>query len=175
MTNYANVIISAAVTIAGFIINYHLMARTFREEVGKMKTSVYLDEMSKVPMEVLELLDAILDKKNYSAIERNLKSLMARMFAYGSREAILLISSMQQLNYRVLSNPQDADADRNKAIVYYILMACQVKYDLTGLKVNPEYWYRMRLTDYNTMRARLTETNNDIVKQLQLEDFLMIR
>lgn len=64
--------------------------------------------------------------------------------------------------------------DKNKIIVYYILLICQVKYDLTGIEINPEYWYGMRLTDYAKIKFNLDEVNNDVVKRLKLQKFLYI-
>ena len=61
------------------------------------------------------------------------KELMSLIFAYGSKEAIMLMTNMQQL------------------IPYSILLLCQMKYNLTGIKINPEYWFRMRLSDCSSM------------------------
>lgn len=77
------------------------------------------------------------------------KELMSLIFAYGSKEAIMLMTNMQQLNYRIADH--SADADNMELIPYYILLLCQMKYNLTGIKINPEYWFRMRLSDYSSM------------------------
>ena len=62
----------------------------------------------------------------------------------------------------------------NDIIAYYILLLCQVKYDLTGIKINPQYWFRMRLTDYQKLKDNLNSANNKIVKELKLDKFLKI-
>lgn len=54
------------------------------------------------------------------------------------------------------------------------LMLCQIKYDLTGIEISPEYWYRMRFTGYKIMKPELDELNNNIVKDLKLNPFLKI-
>ena len=75
------------------------------------------------------------------------KELMSLIFAYGSKEAIMLMTNMQQLNYRIA----DHSADNMELIPYSILLLCQMKYNLTGIKINPEYWFRMRLSDCSSM------------------------
>lgn len=80
---------------------------------------------------------------------------------------------MQQLNYRLADN--NADADKAEVIPYYILLLCQIKYDLTGIKINPEYWFRMRLSDYSTMEKDLKRATNKIVEKLKLDTFLKFK
>jgi len=77
---------------------------------------------------------------------------------------------MQELNYSLAANPDKAD--KNMLIAYYILLLCQVKYDLTGIEINPEFWYRMRLKDYSKMKPSLDKATNEIVKRLELSSFL---
>lgn len=77
------------------------------------------------------------------------KELMSLIFAYGSKEAIMLMTNMQQLNYRIADH--SADADNMELIPYSILLLCQMEYNLTGIKINPEYWFRMRLSDCSSM------------------------
>lgn len=173
MKEYLNIIIPASVTIIGFMVTYYLTKRNFKEEISKQKISILLGEMSMVPMEILGLMDKILDKKDSKIILSDFKSLMARIFAYGTKDAIALVSNMQELNYRIASDPETAD--KSKIIAYYILLVCQIKYDLTGIKINPEYWYKMRLTDYINMRVNLVNANNEVVKNLKLERFLDIK
>ena len=122
-------------------------------------------------------MDTMLQKnKTKSNEQANLKSfqeIMSLTFAYGSKEAIMIVSSMQETNYLLAKEPDKVD--KNKMIAYYILLACQVKYDLTGIKINPEYWYRMRMTDYKAMKENLDKATNKIVDELQLEGFLLVK
>ena len=48
------------------------------------------------------------------------KELMSLIFAYGSKEAIMLMTNMQQLNYRIADH--SADADNMELIPYSILL-----------------------------------------------------
>lgn len=168
--------IPAVVTIIGFIVTYFLNKRNFKEEVNKAKVSTTLEKISDLPYKILTLMDIMLQKEKPKNHEQtNLKlfqELMSLTFAYASKEAIMLVTNMQETNYLLSSNPDKVN--KNDIIAYYILLACQVKYDLTGIKINPEYWYRMRLTDYKTMKENLDKATNKIVRELQLEDFLLV-
>ena len=150
--------------------------RNFKEEVNKAKVNATLEQISDLPYKILTLMDTMLQKdkpKNHE--QANLKlfqEIMSLTFAYGSKEAIMIVSSMQEANYLLSREPDKVD--KNEIMAYYILLACQVKYDLTGIKINPEYWYRMRITDYKAMKEKLDRATNKIVGELQLEDFLSV-
>lgn len=168
--------IPAVVTIIGFVVTYFLNKRNFKEEVNKAKVNATLEQISDLPYKILTLMDTMLQKdkpKNHE--QANLKlfqEVMSLTFAYGSKEAIMIVSSMQEANYLLSREPDKVD--KNEIMAYYILLACQVKYDLTGIKINPEYWYRMRITDYKAMKEKLDKATNKIVGELQLEDFLSV-
>jgi hypothetical protein len=169
--------IPAIVTIIGFVVTYFLNKRNFKEEVNKAKVNATLEKISDLPYKILTLMDTMMSKdKSKNHEQANLKSfqeLMSLIFAYGSKEAIIIVSSMQETNYLLSREPDKVD--KNEIIAYYILLACQVKYDLTGIKINPEYWYRMRLTDYKAKKEKLDEATNKIVDELQLADFLSVK
>lgn len=168
--------IPALVTIIGFVVTYFLNKRNFKEEVNKAKVNATLEQISALPYKILTLMDTILQKDKPENHEQdNLKlfqEVMSLTFAYGSKEAIMIISCMQEANYLLSREPDKVD--KNEIMAYYILLACQVKYDLTGIKINPEYWYRMRITDYKAMKEKLDKATNKIVGELQLDDFLSV-
>lgn len=175
---WMKIILPAVVTVIGFIVNYFLTRNSIRREVEKKKSNIALEELSKVPLEVMQILDEILDNKNQTNYKiketlNRFKGLMAKIFAYGTKDSIKIVSNMQEYNYKLQDKiTQKADY---KVIAYYILLACQVKYDLTGVEVNPEYWYKMRLTDYQEKRNEINYANNDIVKSLDLNENLLIK
>lgn len=169
--------IPAVVTIIGFVVTYFLNKRNFKEEVNKAKVDATLEKISDLPYKILTLMDTMLQKNKTKGDEqanlRSFQEIMSLTFAYGSKDAITIVSSMQETNYLLAKEPDKVD--KNKMIAYYILLACQVKYDLTGIKINPEYWYRMRMTDYKVMKENLDNATNKIVDELQLEDFLFCK
>lgn len=98
---------------------------------------------------------------------------MSKIFAYGTKEAITIVSSMQRQNYSLQENSDSKI--KSRLIAYYVLLVCQIKYDLTGIEITPEYWYNMKLTDYPNRKSELDKANNNIVKELNLPNFLIIK
>lgn len=165
------VFIPSVVTIIGFIVTYFLNQRNLKEEINKQKSNIYLAKIADMPFEIITLIDHILDMKDFDVVP-TFKEIISSVFAYGSKEAILIMANMQELAYSV--SPDSNKTDRYRQIAYYILLVCQIKYDLTGIKINPEYWYRIRIKDYIAMKSHLHVINNDIVENLNLEVFLRI-
>ena len=141
--------ITAAVTIIGFVVTYFLNKRNSKFEIDREKININLDKIADLPYKIQELMNTILNQGANAKTISDFKELMSLIFAYGSKEAIMLMTNMQQLNYRIAD--YSADADNMELIPYYILLLCQMKYNLTGIKINPEYWFRMRLSDYSSM------------------------
>lgn len=123
--------------------------RNFKSEIDREKININLDKIADLPYKIQELMNTILNQGANAKTISDFKELMSMIFAYGSKEAIMLMTNMQQLNYRIADH--SADADNMELILYYILLLCQIKYNLTGIKINPEYWFRMRLSDYSSM------------------------
>lgn len=163
----SKIAIPAIVTILGFIINYFLTTNNIKKEIIKKKSDVFLDSLSDAPLEILEILTDIMKKK--TDYDEKLSTLINKIFAYGTEDSIKIISNMQQYLY---SSPQSSEVA--KSIAYFILLACQLKYDLTGIKIRPDYWCKLKLTDYNTTKENITKFTNEIVNELELNDFLRI-
>lgn len=170
-----NVLITSGVTsvisIIGFVVTYKSMKRSFREELEKEKTSVHIEKMSLVPYEILKLMEDIRTSRNPSSYLENMTSLLNTIYAYGSKDAIRIAAVMQQENY-ALQN--EKTRDQYRAISMYILLATQVKSDVTGIKVSPELWLEMKITDYLENRNAFQKANNKIVKELELDEEFLI-
>ena len=71
----------------------------------------------------------------------------------------------------------DNVADRNlyELIAMYILLATQIKYDVTGIIVSPEKWYEMRMNDYEINREKMRLANNNVVKMFELNKRFYIK
>lgn len=167
--------ITALVTIVGFVVTYFLNKRNFKEEVKKQKVNVNLEKMEDLPYKIQTILETMLEKKNDKELLGIFKELMISIFAYGSKDAIALVSKMQEINYAFQQKDDGNGSEKSEIIAYYILLLCQIKYDLTGIEINPQYWYRMRLTDYSKMKPVLDNATNRIVKELDLSSFLQIK
>ena len=165
------VIITAGVTsiisIIGFVVTYNSMKKNFKQELEKEKTSVHIEKMSTVPYNVLELMDKIIKTGGQGDFLEDFVVMMNTIYAYGSPKAIKIAATMQKENYEKNRTKQ---FDKYRALSLYTLLATQVKYDVTGMAVSPELWLQMKLNDYSKNKDGFKKANNQLVKELDLNN-----
>ena len=175
MSNYVVALLAASipagVTMIGFVVTYFLNKRNFAEEAKKQKRDVQLEKMSELPYQIQALLDKLCKNPNDKKLSTEYQELLSTIFAYGSQEAIQLATKLQEIHYLSHSGEEQGGP---KNIICYVLLLCQIKYDLTGIGVNPEFWYRMKITDYKNVKINYDKCNNELVKELKLKGFLRI-
>lgn len=189
-------VVTALISIIGFIVTYMSMKRNFKNELSKQKSGVALDKMSTVPYETLNLYDSIMEpikikkqieilqksstkndlievkaleqkiKESENALPDKMSELLNKIYSYGSENAIRIVSQMQHENYLICEHIERSEKYRNMA--FYILLATQVKYDVTGVAISPRLWYQMRLTDFDVVEKAIKEANNKLVLELNL-------
>jgi len=178
MENYIVVLLAASipafVTIIGFIISYFANKRSFAEEAKKQKRDIQLEKMSELPYQILDLLDKIRNNNPKDKfIITEYQKILTIVLAYGLNDAIRLAARLQEINSSV-QNGEQLDIPKN--IICYLLLLCQIKYDLTGTKVSPECWYQTKMSaEYAQAKEKYSKYNNEIVAELNLEKFLLIK
>ncbi len=165
---------SGIISIIGFVWNNRSMKKNFKNEILKQRNEVALNKMATMPMKILELLEKIIETNGEDAeIQKEFNVIMNEIYAYGSEKAISLISKIQKDNMAFDAN--SADRDAYELIALYILLATQIKYDVTGIFVSPEKWYEMRLNDYEINREEMCLANNNVVKMFELNKRFCIK
>jgi len=176
--------ITGFITIVGFIATALNMRKTFRAELRKKKTDYYLKKLEELYSLHVKLLDTImaqskLPENKRSDLLKDFGEALSNTFAYGSRDLVAIVAKMQEQNYvRNQATYEPKDKENISHIHYNILLLCQLKYDLTGERVNPEQWYRMRFSDYSfdaDFRMCFVDATNRTVKDLGLQKFLAIK
>lgn len=76
-----------------------------------------------------------------------------------------IAATMQKENYTLRNT---VSFNKYRAISMYILLATQIKSDVTGIRVSPELWLEMKITDYANNKDEFKKVNNDIVRELKL-------
>lgn len=168
-------LVTGIISIIGFIVTNVSMRKSFKNELLKQRDSIALEKMSTKPFEVLDLMDRMIKAKdswNEKEELDNFKKMMNEIYSYGSEEAISLVALMQKENYA--ANGDASKMDKFRVMSSYVLLATQIKFDVTGKYVNPEFWFRMRITDFEKNRKEIREANNQLVKELSLSDKLKI-
>ena len=90
--------------------------------------------MSSIPYEILKLMDNIMQTGGKGDLLNDFTSLMDTIYAYGSKEAIKIAATMQKENYTLRNT---VSFNKYRAISMYILLATQIKSDVTGIRVSP--------------------------------------
>ena len=73
---------------------------------------------------------------------------------------------MQKENYAANGNTECLD--KYRMISEYVLLATQIKYDVTEISVSPELWFQMRMTDYSENKDKFKDANNRLIDELNL-------
>lgn len=166
--------IPALISIIGFIATNRSVKRDFKNEILKQRNEIALNKIATMPMRILELLGTIIETGGQNEeLAKEFNGFMNEVYAYGSENAIALISKIQKDNMFFGDNV----ADRNlyELIAMYILLATQIKYDVTGIIVSPEKWYEMRMNDYEINREKMRLANNNVVKMFELNKRFYIK
>ena len=97
-------VLNALFTLIGFVVTIYTFKRSLKNELIKTQNSITLNHIRDLPYEILDNFDN-LSNRSYSN-ERRLKdfsSIMKKIYAYGSKDAINIISKMQEENYQNLN------------------------------------------------------------------------
>ena len=166
--------IPALISIIGFIATNRSVKRDFKNEILKQRNEIALNKMATMPMRILELLGTIIETGGQNEeLAKEFDGFMNEVYAYGSENAITLISKIQKDN--IFFGDNVADRNFYELIAMYILLATQIKYDVTGIIVSPEKWYEMRMNDYEINREKMRLANNNVVKMFELNKRFYIK
>ena len=198
--DWLTILIPALVTLIGFIVTYFSLRKSFKDEIRKQKSNIALEKMSTVPFETLDLYETMMaptkiqkqineiENKNQLARDDRISSqklnnqireaqdlilnkmtkLYNTIYAYGSVNAIKIVSSMQKINYSLRAD--STNEEKWIIMAHMILLASQVKKDVTNITVNPQKWFEMKITDYETNRQVFDPLINRVVEKLELDE-----
>lgn len=168
-------LVTGIISIIGFIVTNLSMRKSFKNELIKQRDSIALEQMATMPYEVLDMMDRMIKAKNEHMKNLELekfKQMMNGIYSYGSENAITLVALMQEEIYTAKGD--EYKLDKYRLMSFYVLLATQIKYDVTGICVNPELWFKMKLTDYENDRENIKRSNNKIVDELNLNSKMKI-
>lgn len=170
-------IVTGIISIIGFIVTNLSMRKSFKNELIQQRDNLALEKMATMPFRVLDLMDRMIKSSrngwNQNKELENFQNIMNEIYSYGSVEAISLMALMQKENYAAGGNPDKMNKFR--AMSSYVLLATQIKFDVTGTYVNPELWFRMRLTDFEENREDIKKENNKLVDEFNLNCKMKIK
>lgn len=150
--------------------SYLQQGNTLQQLLQQLQDQEQEQEQNQGQQQLLQILlhQQSLQKQVTDKIEEISKIIVV----YGSINSIKILSEMKQYIFALYTKAEQSGDF--KLFGYLTLLICQIKYDLTGIECSPEYWYKIKISDYEKDRCKYKETTNEIVKDLRLENFLKI-
>lgn len=175
LNDWLTIAVPTIISIIGFVVTFVSLSKSFKNELNKQRMGVHIDKMSTIPYDILKLLDTMIQtgNQNQEITIQEINNLLNNIYAYGSEKAIQLAALMQKENYRNAKKPESMN--RYKVMSLYILLATQIKYDVTGITISPEFWFQMRITDYENNKEHFKTETNQLIKKLQMRDDFLIK
>lgn len=159
-TEHLDTIITAGITIVGFIITIVVTKNSFKNEIAKEKISHNIEAIQTLPYEICELLTEMQDGK--IDLEKY-KVLTSKIVAYGSKEATNIMVYTQRTCYN------NNDEINWSLMAGLSILVSQLKYDFSSVIISPENWFKLKVTDYDeNMECIMKEEINKIVAELNL-------
>lgn len=158
-------VLNALFTLIGFVVTIYTFKRSLKNELIKTQNSITLDQVRDLPYEILDNFDKLNDDSYKEKQQlKDFSAVMKKIYAYGSKDSICIISKMQEENYQQLY----IESNKLRPMCFYILLVTQIKFDVTGDAVSPELWYKMKINDYHKNKTKIKVANNEIVNELHL-------
>ena len=162
-------VVSCIISIIGFIVTNNSMKKNFRNELLRQRDTITLEKMATMPFEILTFLDKSLKPQEAEDQLNQFNKILNTIYSYGSADAIKIAALMQHENYTALDT-HECNSYRTTAI--YVLLATQIKYDITGIAISPDLWFQMRVREYTTSCDELRAATNQLIDELKLnQDF----
>ena len=165
-------IITVAVTVVGFIITYFRTTKNFQEEIRKNKINLTTESIQSLPYDICQLMDNAINKTELSAQEYS--SVLYKVLAYGSKEAVNIAVAMQELSYSLNSTP-NVSTNQKSLLALYALLITQLKYDLTSEVISPESWLKLKMRDYPSIEEEIRSLINKHTYELELPSVFLLK
>ncbi len=158
-------LITSFITILGFIVTYNMNKRNYKEELNNHKKVQNIEKLQDVIASVIEQMN---DLSNVNL--ENWKKIITSIIAYGSTDAIKIITYLQTNLYKYKSDPLPKNENAIFMLTTYSLLITQIKYDLTGEILPPLTYAKIKFTDFQQFENEYYIKNNEIIDELNLNN-----
>ena len=177
-----SIIVPSAITIVGFVVSYIINKRNHYQSIQQIKAEKQISDLYSILNDVFKFLDILLPLyAQQEDILNNFRELKERIYttvvSAGSKDAVNIMTYIQEMTYSGIDD--GVEVPSYQVIASYVLLAMQIKYDVTGVEISPLTWYKGRFTTQKMLAVSnfyddsIIEINN-IVDQLKLNSFLRI-
>ena len=171
----AGVIIQLIIASIGFFITTRNIKKQHEYDLLKYRKNEANKQLEKIPETITDIVQNLfIFKENnpdvmFSYIDK-LEPIATKIIAYGSLES-------NKIYARIRSDQDIGDSQDYfyKNLSCCILLYCQIRYDLSGEKFNPILSCALNLREVGFDIEAYKEINNKIVKELKLDDYLLIK
>lgn len=162
-TNMMAIVLPSAITIIGFIVNYFISRRNYRNDINKIRKNLMIEKSE----ELIKMFTEMFSPEKIKEKDKDFfVDIMNKLYIYGSKEVIEMFADYQQYNYA--TDPEDKKAE--KLFAYFCLIISLIKYDLTGEIINPKAILKIKINDYSTSdkMKMVNKEINELVEKYNL-------
>ena len=160
------------VTIIGFLITFFLTKYSCKKDIDKIRKEKMMEKIQDVPMKLLDLMYSFqknTGKQNLIKNTDEFAKILHSILSYCGNDAVKIISYIQESLYNNTFKEYEL-------LSSYSILVSQLKYDLIGEFVSPEFYFKIKIKDYNkNMKNEIKTEINSIIKKLDLSNKLLIK
>lgn len=167
LIEHIDTVVTVLITVIGFVVTYLLTKKNFKDEIKKSKITLAAKQIQTLPYDICQLMDAMI-KGTQDDIVKQYGSILSKVLAYGSSQAVKIAIKMQRMSYD--STSASRLDDRLPMFAAYSLLITQLKFDLTSEIIPPESWFQLRMNDYEKIQTKMRKSINYLIKELDLNN-----
>lgn len=170
------------IQLIGFGITIYLELKTQKYEMQKIKTEQQLSDLYGLQKEVLVLVRIIErllsgDKDAFGEYNGLWSKIYNTVLCSGSEDAVKIAVYIDELIAHSLDDK--IDLPHSRLLAPYIVLAMQLKFDVTGIETSPKAWYlgkytSQRMLSLGSFYEDSIAAINDVVNKLKLAKFLSV-
>ena len=181
-TEILAIIIPSLVTILGFVVSYTINKKEHYQSIQIIKTEKQVEDLYSILRDVFKLIDMLelmiaYPQEKLKGFDELKEKINTTVICTGSNDAVKIMVHIREMSNTGID---DGIHTENACLIAgYVLLAMQIKYDVTGVESSPDSWYKGRYTTQKIRQSGFYDRSvlfiNSMVDQLELKPFLRIR
>lgn len=114
---------------------------------------------------ILDFYNAVIENRDINETNKKLIDIDSNICSYGTEDAIKILTEMETYKENNI-----------KIIAYIVLLISQVRKDIDSNIINPKYWMKSKITDYESEENTIiNEDIKNIVISLKLDKKFIVK
>ena len=152
-------------TIFGFLATFFITKYSCKKEIDKLRKAKMMEKIEDIPMDILNLMYGFEKNQSDAFIKQSVNELakiMHKIIAYCGKDSVKIASYIQEISY-------NKSFKNYELLCSYSILVSQLKFDLTGEYVSPEFYFKIKYKDYKvSMEQQIKKDINKIIKKLNI-------